>query len=123
MEIIINAVTIMFMPVLFIIAGCIQKNRPPKKINKTVGFRTALSMESQEAWDYANKQIGVYWMKVGIVELIISVIAMVILTVLPIESSVTVKLIAIVIMVVELMGAMIPVNLVNKELMNMKNGK
>ncbi|MDO4188735.1 MAG: SdpI family protein [Lachnospiraceae bacterium] len=123
LEILINAVMVLFAPILFIIAGAIQKNHPPKNINRTVGFRTALSMESQEAWDYANKQIGVYWVKVGIVELIVSVIAVILLTVLLKGMFTTTRMIATFIMVIEVMGAMIPVNMVNKELMQMKKEK
>lgn len=34
--------------------GWISLRKPPAKINTTYGFRTRLSMQSQEAWDFAN---------------------------------------------------------------------
>ena len=40
--------------VVFWIAGSWMMNRPPRKINEWVGYRTKRSMGSQEAWDYAQ---------------------------------------------------------------------
>lgn len=121
-ESILNIVTLLVIPVVFIVAGLIQKNNPPKTINHTAGFRTKLSMESQENWDYANKQIGIYWARVGLIELVISIVAVVLFNVLSVPTE-TSRILSVVIVALEVAGAMIPVNMVNKKLMEMSNNK
>jgi len=45
----------MFLPFLIIaITGYYFKKNPPKKINMLMGYRTKRSMQSQEAWDFAQ---------------------------------------------------------------------
>lgn len=39
----------------------IYQARPPKSPNMVYGYRTARSMASQEAWDYANKR-SIFWL-------------------------------------------------------------
>jgi uncharacterized membrane protein len=39
---------------LFIVLGCYFAKFPPKKINHYYGYRTWRSMQSQEAWDFAQ---------------------------------------------------------------------
>jgi uncharacterized membrane protein len=50
----------MFLPQLvlsavFIIAGLLMAKYPPRKINPLYGYRTRRSMQSQEAWNYAQR--------------------------------------------------------------------
>jgi uncharacterized membrane protein len=50
----------MFLPqlvlsVVFIIAGLLMAKYPPRKINPLYGYRTRRSMQSQEAWNYAQR--------------------------------------------------------------------
>lgn len=50
----------MFLPQLilslvFVLAGLIMAKYPPKKINPIYGYRTLRSMQSQEAWNYAQR--------------------------------------------------------------------
>lgn len=39
---------------IFALAGFIMLKFPPKKINHLYGYRTSLSMQSQEHWDFAQ---------------------------------------------------------------------
>jgi uncharacterized membrane protein len=50
----------MFLPQLilslvFVLAGLVMAKYPPKKINPIYGYRTLRSMQSQEAWKYAQR--------------------------------------------------------------------
>jgi len=119
-EIISNAITAFLVPILLLVGGFKQKNNPPKTINRKVGFRTKLSMESQEAWDYANKQIGVYWVKIAVIELAVSAVVVIAISLSPISSFVTKKILLVILMVIESMALMLPINKVNKELIELK---
>ena len=50
--------------------------RPPRKINGAYGYRTARSMASQEAWDFAHAYFGRLWKRMGLAMLPLSVLAM-----------------------------------------------
>jgi uncharacterized membrane protein len=50
----------MFLPqfilsIVFVLAGFLMMKFPPKKINPLYGYRTARSMKSTEAWNYAQR--------------------------------------------------------------------
>lgn len=42
------------------------RERPPKTINSTYGYRTTWSEKSQETWDFAHKYVGGIWLHTGI---------------------------------------------------------
>ncbi len=52
--------------ILFVIAGVIQWYFRPKKINYLYGYRTKLSMQSQEHWDFAQAYSAKEMMKLGV---------------------------------------------------------
>jgi len=56
--------------VLFIIIGYLQKNYPPKQINRFYGYRTPASIQNQQTWNEANRYSAEYMMKCGVVLLI-----------------------------------------------------
>ena len=63
---------------VFVIAGWILKNYPPKKINHWYGYRTHSSMASQERWDFAQgysskemSRMGLLIMAIGLLGLFI----------------------------------------------------
>lgn len=39
---------------IIVLAGWIQKKKPPKTINAWYGYRTGRAMRTQEAWDFAQ---------------------------------------------------------------------
>lgn len=54
-----------------LIPGCMLyfgrrfQKKPPKKINGGYGYRSARSMRSQEAWDFAQMYSGRFWFRAG----------------------------------------------------------
>lgn len=69
----------MMMPILMILIGLLWKKHPPKQINSFYGYRTAWSMQSQEAWDFAHAYHAKTWMFWGISLLIFSLAAMILI--------------------------------------------
>lgn len=69
----------MLTPILMILIGLLWKKQPPKQINRIYGYRTARSMQSQEAWDFAHAYHAKIWLVVGIVLLIFSLAAMLVI--------------------------------------------
>ncbi len=51
--------------VIFVLAGAIMLQFPPKKINGFYGYRTKSSMKSQARWDFAQKYAAREMMKLG----------------------------------------------------------
>lgn len=50
---------------IFISAGLLLILKPPKKINGIYGYRSALSMSSQERWDFAQYFSGIQMRNAG----------------------------------------------------------
>lgn len=54
-----------------LIPGCMLyfgrrfQKKPPEKINGGYGYRSARSMRSQEAWDFAQMYSGRFWFRAG----------------------------------------------------------
>ena len=66
----------MFLPQLilslvFVLAGLIMAKYPPKKINPIYGYRTLRSMQSPEAWRYAQRISSRKMVVCGLVGLLI----------------------------------------------------
>ena len=53
-------------PAMLLLIGGILKKHPPKKINWYLGYRTARSMKSPEAWNYAQTRLGQLWRQWGL---------------------------------------------------------
>ena len=70
-------VCVLLVPLMMIIFGRIFKKSAPKDINYVYGYRTPMSTSSKEAWEFAHKYMGRLWLILGIIILIPSVIAMV----------------------------------------------
>jgi hypothetical protein len=48
----------------------------PKEINMVFGYRTTRSMRNKDTWKFAHSYCGKLWLKIGVIMLILSVIAM-----------------------------------------------
>ena len=90
------------MPILMLVIGIVFQKHAPKEINGFLGYRTRRSMQSQEAWDYANKRMGEIWLALGVILLVVSIP----LTLLFAENGLTIAMIA---QVVALIVSIIPV--------------
>jgi uncharacterized membrane protein len=62
---------------IFIIAGLLLWLKPPKKINHIYGYRTSISMKSQEAWDYAQVLSGKQMVYMGLAYLSTSLLGVI----------------------------------------------
>ncbi len=60
-------VSSILLPVAMALIGACFKKNPPKRVNWLYGYRTARSMKSQEAWDYAHRRMGEVWWRTGLV--------------------------------------------------------
>lgn len=89
-------------PILILVIGIVFQKHAPKEINGFIGYRTRRSMQSQEAWDYANKRMGEIWLALGVILLVVSIP----LTLLFAENGLTIAMIA---QVVALILSIIPV--------------
>ncbi len=97
-------------PLLMLGFGLISSKHPPKNINSWYGYRTARSMKSQAAWDFAHRCCGRLWTQLGWVLLAVSVAVLVPVGLL---GEDTVRCVAAVILlgiqVVVLLGSIVPV--------------
>lgn len=58
-------VTALLIPACMLYFGHRFQTRPPKNINSSYGYRSARSMRSQEAWDFAQVYSGRFWARAG----------------------------------------------------------
>lgn len=63
-------------PLAMVAFGAVFLRWPPDEINGVFGYRTVRSMASKEAWDFAHAYVGRLWVRVGLVMLAASVLAM-----------------------------------------------
>ena len=59
-------------PAVMIIAGAIMLHKAPQKMNPFFGYRTSMSMKSQETWKFAHALCGKLWVVIGCVLLPLS---------------------------------------------------
>jgi hypothetical protein len=48
-----------------VICGMSYTKRGPKKITRLQGYRSKMSMKNRETWDFAHKNLGDLWFKLG----------------------------------------------------------
>lgn len=109
--------TLFLVPVIMLIIGLRVKSNPPKEINNIKGYRTKLSMASQEAWDYANGRMGVLMVRSALYALIVSVVSLIIMLIIkidPLNNIFTIVVCAV--MVIQLVIVMLPMKTIEKEL-------
>lgn len=58
-------VTALLIPVCMLFLGRRFQKNPPKTINSGFGYRSARSMRSQAAWDFAQVYSGRFWFRAG----------------------------------------------------------
>ena len=67
-------ITCELLPILVFVIGICFSKRAPKSINYIFGYRTARSMKSPEAWEFAHKYIGKIWSVLGAIMVPLSAI-------------------------------------------------
>lgn len=66
----------LLLPGIMLIAGKLFLKNTPKKINNWVGYRTEMSMKSEDTWRFAHNCAGKFWWKWGWYLLPLSIIPM-----------------------------------------------
>lgn len=66
----------LMIPVTMIGFGYLFLKHPPRHINGLFGYRTAMSMKSQETWDFAQHCLGKWWLVLGCILLPVTVAVM-----------------------------------------------
>lgn len=54
--------------------GFLFIKRPPEEINSVFGYRTRMSTQNKDTWDFAHRYSGKIWLICGIITEIISVV-------------------------------------------------
>lgn len=109
--------TLFLVPVITYIIGINVKKNPPKEINKIKGYRSALSMASQEAWDYANGRLGELMLKGSLYSLIAGVIGLIILLIINLPTdAILFPILISAVMLIQAVVMIIPTTRIEKEL-------
>ncbi|MFT3952075.1 MAG: SdpI family protein [Oscillospiraceae bacterium] len=58
--------TMLVVPAVMLVCGWFMKNKPPKKINGWVGYRTPRSTKNMDTWLFAHKLCGVLFLRYGL---------------------------------------------------------
>ena len=110
-------IVLFILPITALLSGLSAKNNPPKTINGIKGYRTALSMESQEAWDYANSRMADLFLKNSVYMLAIGIVGAVILLVTKSDyTNVRFTVVIIVVMIIQTLMMTIPMGTIESEL-------
>ncbi|MDD3223891.1 MAG: SdpI family protein [Clostridium sp.] len=68
----------LIVPFIMLFFGVIFRKHAPKDINAFYGYRTSMSTKNEDTWKFANEYMGRLWTKLGLIMLIISIAAIVI---------------------------------------------
>ena len=66
----------MLIPIAMIGVGRVFLRHPPDRINRVVGYRTAMSMKNRDTWEFAHRYCGRIWYISGLILLPVSVAGM-----------------------------------------------
>lgn len=58
---------------IFFASGLFQLKLPPRNINSLYGYRTKSSMQSKEAWDFAQKYSAIFSIWIGAIMILLGV--------------------------------------------------
>ena len=58
-------ITIFLLPLVMVICGMSYTKRGPMRITRLQGYRSKMSMNNRETWDFAHKNLGDLWFKLG----------------------------------------------------------
>ena len=58
-------ITIFLLPLVMVICGMSYTKRGPMRITRLQGYRSKMSMKNRETWDFAHKNLGDLWFKLG----------------------------------------------------------
>ncbi|MBC2268706.1 hypothetical protein HCB38_12885 [Listeria sp. FSL L7-0083] len=61
-------------PLLLIIIGIIYRINPPKNKNGRFSYRTKASLKNDATWKKAHRLLGTYWIIIGVLILVFSIV-------------------------------------------------
>lgn len=103
------AVMCLMIPGVVLFFGRCFLKHPPKNINSLYGYRTTRSMRSQETWDFAHETCGRLWVRLGMILLVLSLIALALVFGQDVETVGIVSGVLTAIQTVVLVGSIFPV--------------
>lgn len=99
----------LFVPLIMLIFGIVFLKKSPNKINPVYGYRSRRSMKSIDAWKFAHFLCGKIWLYAGIVMLLLTILAMLLVLKKSEETIGTVAQIVIYVQLAVLLLSIIPV--------------
>ncbi|NLB51089.1 MAG: SdpI family protein [Clostridiaceae bacterium] len=99
----------LLIPAIMLATGLIFRRWAPRSINYLIGYRTRRSTINDDTWIFANRTMGMIWIRWGLLMLIPSLILMLILLNQPIELFNRVSLILTAIQLVLMILSIVPV--------------
>lgn len=99
----------LFVPLIMLIFGIVFLKKSPNKINPVYGYRSRRSMKSIEAWKFAHYLCAKIWLYAGIVMLLLTILAMLLVLNKSEETIGTVAQIVIYVQLAVLLLSIIPV--------------
>jgi len=67
----------LLIPLTMIGLGWHFMKKPPEKINKLYGYRTAMSMKNSDTWAFAHEHCGILWFAMGLAMLPLSLLPLI----------------------------------------------
>ena len=105
----IMSIVSLFVPLIMLIFGIVFLKKSPHKINPVYGYRSRRSMKSIEAWKFAHYLCAKIWLYAGIVMLLFTILAMLLVLKKSEETIGTVAQIVIYVQLAILLLSIIPV--------------
>lgn len=62
----------LLIPAMMIVLGRRFRTRPPERINRLYGYRTAMSRKNRDTWAFAHRCCGRLWLRWGLILLLLS---------------------------------------------------
>ena len=103
------AVMCLMIPGVVLFFGRRFLKHPPKNINSLYGYRTTRSMKNQQTWDFAHETCGRLWVRLGMILLVLSLIALALVFGQDVETVGIVSGVLTAIQTVVLVGSIFPV--------------
>jgi len=67
--------TNLLIPLIMVLFGLYFVKKAPKNINYIFGYRTDMSMKNKDTWSFAHKYCGKLWLIIGILLLVLTLVA------------------------------------------------
>lgn len=107
----------LLIPASMLFFGYRWQKHAPYKVNYLYGYRTARSMSSKQAWNFAHMFLAKLWVRAGWIIGVFSVVLMAALAFVSLEVDL-VGTVGGIIVVIQLIPAIVPIFITERELKN-----